>query len=274
MNYGVVAIVILAVLAVIGFIVGLVKGFCKVSSWCNEFVVASLGVLLVDYIMGDSLETWVAAIVIFACAVAFILIVMLLSASFRKGFARGIRLHKTKEEYLQYEDVRDNTENILDALDEGDEVAYSKLSKREFKTGGGFWGGCNRVFGAITLAVKYFAVGAIILAAAMAIIDIAGFSFETEYLSTLFDDKWWAFFKPYVFDFFVVGLIYACMRRGYRSGLFSALWRVLLVVLVLGSFVLAWYIVFETEALAGACEALSFIAICSWFETLDEDLCL
>ncbi len=282
MDYiGIIVLVVLLVAAVIGFFVGIGKGFLKMSSWSNEFVIATLGAILIGSLLGEEMQgTWLASVIILGAAVVLILVFMLISASFRKGFAKGIASHQRKLGYRMSYAFDENEQSIMDALDRNDTRAYkqaTKESRKKFKKGRGGWGAWDRIFGAITGAVKYFVVMALIITSVLVVLDLANITIDdtainTEYLYAIFENDTWLAVQPYIFDFFFVGIIYACIRRGYKSGVASALWTIIVIALVIGSFVGAYWLVFKTESFNGMATGLSNNAILTLIEGATEEV--
>ncbi|MCD8307825.1 MAG: hypothetical protein LUD51_06350 [Clostridia bacterium] len=264
---GIILLCVLCVAALIGLIVGLCKGFMAISSWANEFVIAAVGATLIGVYAGDYLEdnAWLGPVVVIGAGIVIMLLFMLISASFRKGFARGITKHKRKLKYKNMEAVQESDADIVDALSRNDFKAYKKISKsqkKKLKQHRGGWGVCDRIFGAITGAIKYFTVLALIVVGCLMVLDMTGISVNgaaitDQYLYSIFESETWIFVQPYLMDFVLIGVICACIRRGYKSGLFSGLWTLLAIVLVIMGFYLAWVIVSESGSFDGWIEGLS-----------------
>lgn len=276
MNYDVIMLCCIGVFGLIGFIVGLVKGFTRVKSWANEFVLAAIFTILLGNVIekglggkSDGFEAILPAVLVFALALGFLIVLALLSAAVRNGLNKGIEKHKLLIHYKQYDAVQANTDDILDALDAKNKRAYKRYSRRKFKQGGGFWGFTNRLFGGITLAVKAMLIVGLLVAAFLVGYDLFGLN-----VLTLLDDIYtgwlWSFCKPYLFDFFVVGVLLVCLRSGFKSGLCSALWTLVVIGMVAGAGFIAYNAVFVNTTFDGAAAAFNENCVSQWFSSFGE----
>ncbi len=264
---GYIVLIVLCVIAVIGLIIGFGKGFMEMSSWANEYVIATAGALLIGVFAGDMLTdySWLGFVVVLGAGIVLMLVFMLISAAFRKGFAKGVSSHRRKLGYVNMEAQKEADEGIVEALSRKDFRAYKKMtkaSKKKFKQHRGGWGVIDRLFGAITGAIKYFVVAALIITACLVVLDLAGIAQDgvaiTEtYLYSIYKTDIWTMVQPYIMDFFLMGAVCACIRKGYKSGLFSALWVLLALCLVGGGFYLAWVIVSSSGTFDGMAASLA-----------------
>ncbi len=258
MDYiGYIVLIVLLVIAVIGLVIGFGKGFMEMSSWANEYVIATVGALLIGVFAGDMLagySSWLGTVAVLGAGIVLLLVFMFLSSVFRKGFAKGVTSHRRKLGYVNMEAQKEADEGIVEALSRKDFRAYKKLTKasrKKFKQHRGGWGFIDRLFGAITGAIKYFVVAALIITACLVVLDIIpiaqdGVAISEKYLYSIFNTDIWTMVQPYIMDFFLMGAVCACIRRGYKSGLFSGLWVLVAFCLVALGFYLSWLIVSGT----------------------------
>lgn len=278
-NIGLIVVCAISVFALLGLVIGLVKGFTKVKSWANEYLLTAvitipLGVLI-QKTLGGKTEGFAAVlpvILTFGIAVVLLVLFALLSKGVAKGLEKGILSHQEMERYKQQEEMQENNEQILDALDAKDKAAYKRLSKRKFKQKEGGWGAVNRILGGLTLAVKAVTVSGLLVALVMFVLDLGQFGFVQEKLSSLYAGGVWDFFKPYLFDFLIIGVLYLCLRRGFSSGISSAVWVLVVLALVGGAGYASYYMVFSTSAFTSAATAFDANCVSQWFASLAETM--
>lgn len=278
-NIGLIVACVIGVFGLMGLLIGLVKGFTNVKSWANEYLLAAVitipfGVLFKKTFGGESegFGAVLPVILTFAVAVALLILFALLSKAIRKGLEKGISSHQDLERYKQQEEMQENNDQILDALDAKDKAAYKRLSKRKFKQKEGGWGAVNRILGGVTLAVKAVTIVGLLVAAVMSVLDIGQFGFVQENLASLYAGGVWDFFKPYLFDFFLIGILYVCLLRGYSSGIFSAVWVLVVLALVVGAGYASYYMVFSTSAFTSAATAFDTNCVSQWFAGMAETM--
>lgn len=260
----IVSIIIIAVVSlftVIGAVVGAVKGFTKVKSWAVELLLTGVITIAVSGLVSSKTDGTVAAIVSLCVAVALVCAFMLVFAVLKKVLNKKIEKRKELSYYKQYDERENNTEQILQAIGTEDKKTYDKLTKKKFKQSGGVWSILDRVFGAICLALKGAVISGLIIAVSLVILDFTRLPAEGGKLYDLFGGIYqsglWAFFKNYIFDFIIIGLITLCIKNGYSSGISSSLWSLLVLGLVIGAGVLSYYLAFNAQdfiAVAGNLE--------------------
>ncbi len=270
MDYiGIILLCVVGVLALIGFFVGLGKGFMQMNTWANEFLIAAIGASLIGIYAGDYLSVsgmeWLDTVAVLGGGIVIMLFVKFISFLFREGFAGGIWSHKQKLKYLQMEDFQESEQGIMDALAQKDYRKYNRMrleAGTKFRKTRGGWGVWDRIFGAITGAIKYFTVTALIIVSVLIVLDVSGIAVDGEaitdvYLYSVYDSALWETMQPYFMDFILMGAVIASVRVGYKSGLFSALWTVLDIVLVILGFYLAYQIVFNSGSFDTMIQSLS-----------------
>ncbi|MBO5328452.1 MAG: hypothetical protein J6B04_04695 [Clostridia bacterium] len=265
------------VAAAIGLVIGFIKGFTKIKSWANDLVLTTVCVVAIMNKIGALIPEWLqklgveggamgmqpeqlTAIAQFAVTllltIAFIMLFAFISKRAKKFFEKGIANRKLKSYYKQMEERDETEEEMVAALEEKDERTFKKLAKNEFKESSGAIGIFNRVWGALTLALKGAVIAFIAISAVYVIIDLLNVSFDinvnngtnTNIIHVLLNETTWLTLKPYVFDLLTVALIMLCLRCGFKAGLFGALWPIVQVALVILAGYVAWHLAFNDTA--------------------------
>lgn len=218
----IIILITIAIGAVAGLATGLVKGFARVKSWGVEYVLACVLTVLLGGLLGKKLEGATAGFVSLALAIGFLLLFMLISAILRLVF------RKCKESRI----------------------------RRELK-GGGASGVLNRLFGGFALAVKGAVIMCVVNVALITVFELIQVDFINKAYADIFNGKLWQFFKPYVFDCFVIGIISLCIRCGYSSGISSVLWTFIVILMVVGVGFISYHLAFNVEAFNGAATGLA-----------------
>ncbi len=206
----------LAFFAVLGLIVGLVKGFAKSGSWAVEYLLATVIAVAASGFISETLgDDGIAGFAVTGVAIVIFLLFSLISGILRKVFA------KNKE-----------------------------------KRKGGFGNACNRLFGGFATAVKGAVFAGAVAAAVLTVLDFAQLESVGETFGEIYASEAWATFKPYIMDFLVVGVITASLSCGYSNGISSVLWSIIVLGLVAGAGYLSYHLAFNVEAFQGAAASL------------------
>lgn len=260
---GIIGIAIIAALgffALIGLITGLIKGFTKVRSWAAELLLTGVCGISLSKLIAKNVQGAVPGFVSLGITVAFVCLFMLLFAIIRKALKSKIEKRKQLSYYKQYDEREDNTEQILSALGTEDKKKYKKLTKRKFKQSCGGWGVCDKILGGLFLAVKGAVITGFIAAFALVIVDFTRLAQDGGSLNSLFGGIYqsgaWAFFKGYIFDFIIVGLVTVCIKSGFQSGISSTLWSLLVLGMVVGAAVLSFNLAFNAQDFVSVAEKL------------------
>lgn len=246
----------LSLFAVVGFAAGVVKGYVATKSWAFEYVLCSVlamafGALIYNYLgVNGGTDGAIAGIIALALCIGLIILCISLFAGLRKIISSKIEAKEKRSYYEQYEDRQENTEDILDAIYDKDEKEYKRLVKEEkkFKTSRGGWGVFNRIFGGFSLMIKGIVICGLVSAILVMFFDFTRFPSVMSKISGLYDTGIWLFMKSRLMDFFVIALIYMCIKCGYSSGITSAVWAVVVIALVAGAALLAYYFAFKVQA--------------------------
>ena len=63
-----------------------------------------------------------------------------------------------------------------------------------------------------------------------------------EALGGIYSSSIWAFFKNFIFDFLLVGILMVCIKSGYSSGISSAVWTLVVIGLIGGAGYLSFHL--------------------------------
>ena len=217
----IIILVLLIATGVIGLAVGLVKGYTKVKTWANDYVLATLFTILLGLIAKNSEGTASAifGIVVLVCAAAFILLCALISKILQKFIAK--RLERRKENGKK----------------------------------GGFLGLFNRLFGGFTLALKGITLSAIIVVVLLTVLDLSGIEAIKNAIADCYSGGLWVMIKPHIFDFIVVGIMQLCIRHGFENGIVSSAWSLFVVALVGLAGYISYHLAFNVAAFNGPAES-------------------
>lgn len=249
--------------AVVGGVIGALKGFTRVKSWGVEFILTGLLAIPVAGLISGKMRagaTVAAGFISLAVTIIFIGLFMFLFWLFRKLLEKRIEKRKQMSYYSKYVENEQNTVKILGALAADDMKEYKKLTKRKIKHSGGVWSVLNRVFGGLALAIKGVVIAGVLAAAFLAVLDFTRLAQDGGKLYSafgkLFENGSWLFFKKYLFDFAVIGVLTICIKVGFSSGISSAMWSVIVIFMVIGAGALAVYFAFKVDDFITVAKAL------------------
>lgn len=264
---GIVALAVILLCTATGAVVGALKGYTKVKSWAAEYLAAGILTIVFGAIIrknlpggGSGFSAVAPALITFAIAIVFILLFAVLSWRGRIFFEKGLERRKQLSYYRQYDQIEDNREQILDALDVNDKKAYKKLTKHKFKYKGGVWTVLNRVFGGITSAIKCAVVSALIFSCVLAFVEFSHLA-ETGgalngFLGDVYGSGVWKFVRKYLMDMIVLGLLSLCIKTGFSSGISNAVWVLVVLGLIAFAGYASYYMVAKTTLFDSAAQAL------------------
>lgn len=233
-------------LALIGFLIGFLKGFTNVKTWANDYFFATVCVLIVANIVKTegSERFWLIAGLAVGCLILF----TILSARTKVFFEKGIERSKRRSYYESYEARVENDEDILDALDEKNEKRYRRLARRKYGEHEGAMGVFSRICGGITLAIKAVVMVGILASAVFIVIDFIQIDVLSETFAELYAGKLWAFIKTYAFDFYIMGVALMCIRIGFKGGLLNKLWFFAVLALLGGAGFVSYHLAFNVQS--------------------------
>jgi len=247
--------------AVIGGLVGALKGFIKVKSWGVEFLLTALiGVPITGLITNKTGASTVGGFVSLGIIILLIVLFMILFQIFRRLLSRRIDKYLQYNYYSHYIENEQTTAMILGAINGEDKKEYKKLVKEKNKKKRGVWGILDRVFGGVTLAVKGVAIAGILSCIILVLIDFTRLAQDGGALygmcGKVYESGVWKFFKKSVLDFILVAILMVSIKSGYANGLSSSLWTFIVIFLVVGAAALAYYLAFKVDDFLPAAEAL------------------
>lgn len=213
---------VLALLVLIGLIVGLCRGLTKVNTWAGEYVVSAILTILVS-----TLLTKLKVIPIIAGALTVVCAVVLLLACM--GLSKLIK------------------SLIQKSFDRRDD---------DFRTYGGV-GVINRIFGGFTVAIKAVTISLFVLVPVLIVLDFAHISAIESTLAPVYESAFWYALKPVAFDLLILGVINLAIRHGFSKGILTSLWSLFVFALIVGAGFLAYHLVFRTGLFASAASAFA-----------------
>ncbi|MDE6586548.1 MAG: hypothetical protein K2K80_07705, partial [Clostridia bacterium] len=218
---GIAILAVVAFSAVLGLIIGLCKGFSRVSSWGMEYLLACLCTILIGGALKENVGGLVAGIISIVIGVASILIFGSTSSMCRAIFRRSKRK----------------------------KVAQGKKEK-------GPSGFVDVIFGGVTLAVKGAVITGFIFAFMLAALDLSQLNFGSE-LAALCASEQYALFKPYLFDCFYLVFIFFAIKFGYRNGISNVVWSLIMIGLVVFAALAAYNLAFNVQSFDGVVASLA-----------------
>ena len=221
----IIMLVLIILFTVIGFAVGMVKGFAKTKTWAIEFTLSTLFAMAVGAATGGMLSSGTAAaaaagIITLLSAIIFLCLFMFLFNLFQKLINKGLEKRKENGE----------------------------------KSGG--LGVFNHVAGGFALAFKGFVMACIFVLAISTVVDLVQIDALTNFFLEIYDSAGWLAIKPHLFDFVIVGILFMALRHGYENGIISAFWSLVVLGMVVGAGFAAYHLAFNVEAFEGAAESL------------------
>jgi hypothetical protein len=263
---GTILIAVVCALSVIALIVGLVKGYTKTNVWG---VAVLLTVIISRLIIANTNSFGGSGVIIIAVAFGILLAFIILLNILKRTIAKGCEKAKQLSYYKKYDEREENTELILNAIDDGDKKAYKKYSKRKIKQTAGGWGIVDRVLGGVFNCLNIALTLGIILSVFILVVQLA----QIASLTALFEDVlangvWQNVGAKLVFDLLFVSIAYLCMSAGYKSGISSGV-CVLIIIGLLGLAVyLSYHLATEVEVFVSLAESLANGALSSLSQTL------
>lgn len=254
-NYVHIFIIAVCVFAAIGVIVGFALGYIRQSNWGGAVAATVLTCYVVDLAFEHnnvSFDSWYGLIML-AIALGTLIIYTLLFELVRRFLKRQIGDSKRLSYYRNYDDMDENDQRILWALDKRDKKVYRRRAHRKFKTKRGPWGVVDRIFGSITLTLNIFAALAVAATFALFVIDAGKITAAYDFFAPFYNGPFWqGQGAALAVDLLVVALMCACLRIGYNSGIISVLSLLVILGLLGGACYLAYYLVFSVGAFADA----------------------
>lgn len=262
MNLLSIIIIVLIVFAgVLGLIIGAVKGFTRVSSRSVELLLTGVLVIPVINAAFGEKEDGMSAVIALVITIVTVCVFMFAFMLLRFILKRKMEYRRKLSYYKQYDEMEDNTEKILNAMGTDDKKAFKKLSNRKFRQSAGVWGVIDRVFGSVTLAIKGVVVAGLVCASLIMVLDFTRLAQEGgalfEFAGGIYVSETWLFFKNYIFDFIIIGLIALSIKSGYSGGMFSSLWSLVVIAMIIGVGYLAFWLSFNAPDFISVAEKMN-----------------
>lgn len=260
--FGIIIICGIVLFTLLGGLIGALKGFTSVKSWGFEYVfVVLIGVPITGLVTSKTGAKFFGGFISVGIIILLIVAFMALFIILRKVFAVKIEKRKQLYYYEHYIENEHATAQILGAITVKDKKEYKQLLKQKNKRSAGVWGILNRVFGGVVLAFKGLVIAGFCFAVLLTLLDLTTLAADGGKLFAVFGKLYaggaWKFFRSCIFDFLVIAVFMICIRCGYASGISSSLWGLIIIGLVAGAGVLAWYFAFKVEGFLTAANALN-----------------
>ncbi len=290
---GTVLFVIIIAFAVLGLIIGLVKGFTNVKSWGVEYLVSVLvtaGVGKAVAKVGGE-KSIMPAVLTVAVAVGSLLLAMLLMQILR-SILKKRRRKRYERELDAYEDELvdsfDDDEEDYDDYDEDyeedefDDEEESKHAKRKHKKRKnkkrrrpkqpkGACGIIDRLLGAIVLAAKGAVMAVLLISVVLFLVDITHISAIQNVFASAYEQQIWKVLKPNVMNMFVILILLLSIKNGFRAGIISTLWSLLSLGLFVGAGFASYNLAFNVSAFQPAVQGLeSSLAKLSFIQSISQ----
>jgi len=271
------------VIALIALIVGFVKGLVNSSTWAFELgltmlvVVPSANAIYNATYTVDGIEQnmsdWLSSTIIIGLALLTLVIVSLVVGWNKKIVKKGIKNGQSRTYYKNYNDVAEDNEQLAHAVYSKNERKYKKYINHKYSSSSGGWGVVNRIFGALNSVFTAFTVVIIILLVLSSLCDIFHLSLVFnngatvpvyEFLENLLASDFYKAIVPFAFDVLILALIVFCVKTGYKKGALQSIWKLVSVVLMVGSTYAAQYLAFNQPLVVDLC-----LSIEEWLMSLD-----
>ncbi|MCD7728743.1 MAG: hypothetical protein LUI60_02375 [Clostridia bacterium] len=253
-----------AVIAVIAFLIGMLKGYSNTKTWAVEYLFAAFITVLIYSIA--KVENAIAN----ACLTLGTAIVLLLLFAFLSGRIKSFIFKQTADARLRnyYETYGEREEHfleIIDSIELNDRKAYERLTHRHMKEKSGPAGVADRICGGLNLVIKALVVCAITAVVVLLALQFTQLSFVCEggALYGVYTSGIWVAISPYIFDFLLVVILQFALRAGYRAGILRSLWFIVELALVAGAAYVSYHLAFRVDSfisLAAGLSDVSFIA--------------
>lgn len=225
--------VVLALVILLGALIGLKRGYVKVQTWAGEYVVAALLTIAISALLnGVGVPAIISGAITIICAVLLLIGCIVLSKILKSIIQKS--LERRDRQFLKH----------------------------------GAVGVINRVFGAIALAIKALTIAMLIVMPVLIVLDFAQIGVVEGFLSGVYQSAFWYALKPIAFDLIVIGVISLAIRHGFSKGIFTSLWSLFVFALIVGAGFLCYHLVFGTSLFSNASAALAN-KISGWFGNVE-----
>jgi hypothetical protein len=251
-----VLIIVLCAFAVIGALVGLIRGYLKCSYWGGVALFAMLITRLV--IKNIDISENLYWIIVLGIALGSTIVLTLLFQLVKRYISRSVVGSRKYSYYKRYDDEEENKELILTSIDRGDKKAYRKYSKRKFKQSSGPWGVVDRIFGFITGAINGAVAATILITLVLFFVDLSNYAAAIDLFNNVYKAAIWTEYGAvYGIDLIICALMGKCIRSGYKVGISSTVCTLLILALICLAGFLAYHLSFNVEKFTVVAETIA-----------------
>ncbi len=242
-------VLILIIIGAIGFIAGFIKGYTNTKIWASVYVCTTISTVATIKALSAYEEVTANDIVytsiVFGCTIVYMLAFLALFKLSKRAFKKGIERRQQLSYYTHYEEAHPDEAAVI-ALEDGDRKEYKKVTRRNFKPSSGAIGVVSRIVGGVNVAVKSIVMVGLLGMIALFVLDLTGLQFP-EQLEAIYATRYYEVFSRYTADCIVVGITMLCLGYGYKNGILDSIGGLLKIAIVVGSFVLTFFIAFKTQ---------------------------
>ena len=105
--------------------------------------------------------------------------------------------------------------------------------------------------------IKAVVILGLIAAAVFVVLDLTQLPFVTEKLGGIYESGAWKFFSRFVIDAFIIGILFFAIRAGFRSGVISVLWVIVILGMIGGSVYLSYWLSFNNASFIATAQSLA-----------------
>lgn len=263
----IILIIAICAAALAGLIYGVCKGYTKTSTWGGAAVATVCLIRPIASKIPSDGDFY--GLIVLGCTLGVMLVFLGLFYLVRKYIKKAMNAGQQLSYYKKYDEREENTQRILNAIDNGDKKEYRRNAKRKFKQSTGAWGVVNRVFGAITSAINGAAIVALIVSFLLLVLDFAQISAINEFIGDVLGSLYWLDYGyRFAFDFILVCLMGMSLRLGYKHGIASSVNAIIILALVCGAGYLSYHLAFNVQAFITLAESLAAGGLASFLSQI------
>ncbi|MCD8373219.1 MAG: hypothetical protein LUD27_07975 [Clostridia bacterium] len=248
---------VIAAIAAVSLIIGLVKGYTKTKTWATEYFFAAFLTVLIYTIIDIENDSVYGALVLIT-AIALLLLFAYTSDRIKSFLKEKVADARKRNYYETYGDREEHFLEIIDAIELNDKKTYEKLTNRKMKEKSGGVGLADRILGGLNLAFKACVIVVSAMVITLLVLQFTQLSFvESGTLYSIYTSEIWEFISPFIFDFLLVGVLQIAIRAGYRNGIIRALWTLVIIALIIGAGYVSYYLAFNVDGFIFLAEDMS-----------------
>lgn len=249
-------LIVVGVISLIGLIVGLFKGYTKLSCWG--------GVVVGTLFFSRLVRRWVPTdgeyygLTMLLVTLGIVILLTVLFWLVRRFIKKQTGMSEQLSFYRTYDERQANKDMALEAVDRGNKRAFRKYANREPSCSRGPWGVVDRIFGGITLALNCATAIALIGCFVMLVVDLSQIRAVTDVFADVFESPLWTGLGvKCAFDALVIALMCMSIRLGYKWGICSALGAIIVLGLLVASGYIAYHLAFNVDAFVSLSQSLA-----------------